>query len=439
MTFQDSVTRMVHRMSTTVSQAPAGPVVDNPWENAQRQFDDAAALLSLEPGLQAVLRQCKRELIVHFPVKRDNGDVVVFEGFRVQHNLGLGPAKGGLRFHPGVTLDEVRALAMWMSWKCALAGLPYGGAKGGVVVDPKTLSLSELERLTRRYATDISLLIGPESDIPAPDVNTTPQIMAWIMDTISMARGYSTPAVVTGKPLAIGGSRGRNTATGRGVAVVTLLTCKRVGISTPGATVAVQGFGNAGTHAARLLRERGCVVTAVSDSRGGITEPKGIDVDAAIEYKSKTGSLEGFPGGDAISNADILELPIDILVPAALENQITSSNAERVHARIVVEAANGPTTPDADAILERRGVTLIPDIVANAGGVIVSYFEWVQDLQSFFWAEDEINRRLEAMVSQALTDAWDQAEVRGVSMRKGAYVVAVDRVAEAMRERGIYP
>jgi len=245
--------------------------------------------------------------------------------------------------------------------------------------------------------------------------------------------------VVTGKPLAIGGSRGRNTATGRGVAVVTLLTCKRVGVSSSGATVAVQGFGNAGTHAARLLSERGCVVTAVSDSRGGITSAKGIDVDAAIEYKSKTGSLEGFPGGDAISNAAILELPVDILIPAALENQITSGNAERVRARIVVEAANGPTTPDADAILERRGVTLIPDIVANAGGVIVSYFEWVQDLQSFFWAEDEINRRLEAMVSQALTDAWDQAEARGVSMRKGAYVVAVDRVAEAMRERGIYP
>ena len=426
-------------MTLTATPKTAAETVENPWHNAQKQFDDAAEILGLEPGLRKVFRETKRELAVHFPVKMDTGDVEVFEGFRVQHNVACGPAKGGLRYHPGVTLDEVRALAMWMTWKCALASLPFGGAKGGVVVDPKTLSLAELERLTRRYATEIAVLIGPESDIPAPDVNTTPQIMAWIMDTISMGRGYSTPAVVTGKPLAIGGSRGRTSATGRGVAVVTNEACKRLGITPKGATVAVQGFGNAGTHAARLLRDRGYVITAVSDSHGGITNGGGLDVDAAIAYKTEHGTLEGYPEADPISNEALLELPVQVLVPAALENQITGENAARIKAQVIAEAANGPTTPEADSILERAGVTVIPDIIANAGGVIVSYFEWVQDLQSFFWAEDDINKRLETVTTEALSSAWDEAVRRGVSMRMGAYVLAVDRVAEAMRERGIYP
>ena len=428
-------------LSATVTErlATEAASVENPWENAQRQFDEAAELLGLDPGLRRVLRQPKRELGVNFPVKLDDGHIEVFTGYRVQHSMACGPTKGGIRFHPDVTLDEVRALAMWMTWKCALAGLPYGGAKGGVIVDPKTLSKGELERLTRRYATEIMVFIGPESDIPAPDVNTTPEMMAWIMDTVSMAKGYSVPAVVTGKPIAIGGSKGRSSATGRGVAVVTALACERLGKRPVGTTVAVQGFGNAGQWAARLLDERGFTIVAVSDSRDGITNAAGIDVGAAIEHKQRTGVVRGLPGTSSLSNAELLELSVDVLIPAALENQLTPDNAPRVRARLVVEAANGPTTPDADAILERRGVTVIPDILANAGGVIVSYFEWVQDLQSFFWEEAEINKRLEAVMTQAFTETWAKSDELKVSLRKGAYAVAVDRVAEAMRERGIYP
>ena len=412
---------------------------DNPLRSAQRQFDEAASLLGLDEGMRKVLRSTKRELEVHFPVKMDDGSLEVFTGYRVQHSLACGPTKGGIRFHPAVTIDEVRALAMWMTWKCALAGLPYGGAKGGVVVDPKQLSHAELERLTRRYASEILLFIGPESDIPAPDVNTTPEVMAWIMDTVSMARGYSVPAVVTGKPLTIGGSRGRSSATGRGVAVATALACRRLEIPAAGTTVAVQGFGNAGSHAARLLADRGFRVLAVSDSHGGIVAASGLDVPKAIDYKRAHGSLQGYPGADPISNEELLELPVGVLIPAALEGVITAGNAQRIRARLIAEAANGPTTPDADVILERNGVTVIPDILANAGGVIVSYFEWVQDLQSFFWAEDEINRQLESVMTHAFDTAWDAATQRAISLRKGAYVVAVDRVAEAMRERGIYP
>ena len=412
---------------------------DNPWESAQRQFDDAAELLGLDPGLRKVFRQPKRELAVNFPVKMDDGSVEVFTGYRVQHNLACGPTKGGIRFHPDVTLDEVRALAMWMTWKCALAGLPYGGAKGGVIVDPKKLSKLELERLTRRFATEIMIVIGPESDIPAPDVNTTPEVMAWIMDTVSMARGYSVPAVVTGKPLAIGGSKGRSSATGRGVAVATSHACDRLGITPQSSTVAVQGFGNAGTWAARLLRERGFTVTAVSDTRGAISAGDGLDIDAVLAHKQQTGSVRGFTGARDITAEALLELPVTVLVPAALENQINEDNASRVQATLVVEAANGPTTPTADVILERRGITVVPDILANAGGVIVSYFEWVQDLQSFFWEEGEINRRLETVMSEAFDATWAAAKRHGVSLRKGAYAVAVERVAEAMRERGIYP
>ena len=428
-------------MSATVTERLASEAAsaENPWENAQRQFDDAAELLGLDPGLRRVLRQPKRELGVNFPVKLDDGRIEVFTGYRVQHSMACGPTKGGIRFHPAVTLDEVRALAMWMTWKCALAGLPYGGAKGGVIVDPKTLSKGELERLTRRYATEIMVVIGPESDIPAPDVNTTPEMMAWIMDTFSMAKGYSVPAVVTGKPLTIGGSKGRSSATGRGVAVVTALACERLGMSLVGTTVAVQGFGNAGQWAARLLHERGFTIVAISDSTSGVTTTAGIDVAAAIQHKQRTGAVRGLAGTSPVSNAELLELPVDVLIPAALENQLMPDNAGRVRAKLVVEAANGPTTPEADMVLERRGVMVIPDILANAGGVIASYFEWVQDLQSFFWEEGEINKRLQDVMTQAFGETWAMADELKVSLRKGAYAVAVDRVAEAMRERGIFP
>jgi glutamate dehydrogenase (NAD(P)+) len=420
-------------------QVAAPAAAENPWHNAQRQFDMAADLLDLEPALREVLREVQRELIVHFPVKMDDGSVRVFEGYRVQHNVGRGPAKGGIRFHPQVSLDEVKALAMWMTWKCAIAGLPFGGAKGGVICDPKNLSQAELERLSRRYASDISIMIGPERDIPAPDVNTTPQIMAWIMDTVSMASGYSVPAVVTGKPLAIGGSEGRNTATGRGTMVVALEACRAMGLDPTSLSVAVQGFGNAGSIAARLLQEKGFCIVAVSDSHGGIYAPAGLDIAAVTAHKKESGSVVGFPGAAPISNAAVLELDVDVLVPAALENQITAENAPRVRAKLILEAANGPTTPDADAILARKGTVVVPDVVANAGGVTASYFEWVQDLQSFFWDEDEVNQRLERIMTRAFRETWEMAAKHEVPMRLGAYMVAVERVAEATRTRGIYP
>jgi len=422
-----------------VETVVATPEDNDPWINAQRQFDAAADVLHLEPGIRAILREPQRELSVNFPVRMDDGSVEVFRGYRVQHNVNRGPAKGGIRFHPQVTLNEVRALSMWMTWKCAVAGIPFGGAKGGVIVDPKQLSRNELERLTRRYASDISLLIGPARDIPAPDVNTTPQVMAWIMDTVSMAAGYSVPAVVTGKPLTVGGSQGRNAATGRGCAVVALQACRELGRDPHDLTVAVQGFGNAGSIAAGLMADDGFSIRAVSDSRGGIFSKTGLDIPAVVEHKARTGSVVGFPGTEPINNADLLEAPVDVLVPAALENQITASNAERVKATLILEAANGPTTPDADDILVRRGVTVVPDIVANSGGVIVSYFEWVQDLQSFFWEEHEINERLENIITGAFNSSWETSKRLGVSLRLGAYVVAVERVAEATLVRGIYP
>ncbi len=412
---------------------------ENPWHNAQRQFDQAAELINLGSGLRAVLREVKRQLIVSFPVKMDDGSVRVFEGYRVQHNMARGPAKGGIRFHQGVTLDEVKALAMWMTWKCAIAGLPFGGAKGGIVVDPKRLSEGELERMTRRYATEISVIIGPEYDIPAPDVNTSPKIMAWIMDTISMEHGFSTPAVVTGKPLSVGGSQGRNAATGRGVMFVALEVCKRLGIDPRSSTVAIQGFGNAGSVAARLMAAQGFTIVAVSDSTGAIHNPAGLDVDAVIAHKQSTGTVTGFPDATAIMDSEVLEVPCDVLVPAALENQVTGENAARVQARLILEAANGPISPDADVLLEQRGVTVVPDVLANAGGVTVSYFEWVQDLQSFFWDEDEINARLEKVMHRAFTEVWDMSQQHGVSLRQGAYFLAIERVAEATTDRGIYP
>ena len=412
---------------------------DDPWLNAQRQFDNAAQILNLSPGLRAVLREVRRELVVRFPVKMDDGSVRVFEGYRVQHNTTRGPAKGGIRFHPQTSLEEVKALSMWMTWKCALMNIPYGGAKGGVVADPAELSHRELERLTRRFASEISILIGPESDIPAPDVNTNAEVMAWIMDTVSMEAGYSVPAVVTGKPLDIGGSEGRPSATGRGVTISALEICDRLHRDPASTTVAVQGFGNVGSVSAELMAERGFRICAVSDVSGGIHAPEGLDVPALLEHRRTTGFVADFPGTRPITNSELLELPVDVLVPAALENQITARNAGRIQASVIIEGANGPTTPDADLMLEHRGIVVVPDILANAGGVTVSYFEWVQDLQSFFWEEGEINRQLERILRRAFAQMCEQADRHRVSLRLGAYLVAVKRVADATAVRGIYP
>ena len=411
----------------------------NPYDMAVAQFDEAADRLGLSQAMRAILRKPKRELIVNFPVRMDNGDVEMFTGYRVQHNINRGPAKGGIRFSPEVSLDEVRALAMWMTWKCAVVGIPFGGAKGGVICDPHKLSRAELERLSRRYATEISILIGPDRDIPAPDMNTNPQIMGWIMDTFSMHMGYSIPAVITGKPLAIGGSEGRLEATARGVQFVTREAMLDLGMPPEDCSVVVQGFGNVGSISARLLRELGCKVVAVSDISGGVYNAHGIDIHRALRYSKEHGSLRGLPETESISNAELLELPCDILVPAALENQITAKNASRIKARLVVEAANGPTTPEADRILIDRGVMIVPDILANAGGVTVSYFEWVQDLQRFFWAEHEINDRLESIITRAYRAVRAKADEQDTNLRMGAYLLAVARVAEATEIRGVYP
>ena len=411
----------------------------NAYEVAVAQFDEAADRLGLSQAMRAILRKPKRELIVNFPVRKDNGDVEMFTGYRVQHNINRGPAKGGIRFSPEVSLDEVRALAMWMTWKCAVVGIPFGGAKGGVICDPHKLSRAELERLSRRYATEISILIGPNSDIPAPDMNTNPQIMAWMMDTFSMHQGYSVPAVITGKPLAIGGSEGRLEATALGVKVVTREALLELGMYPADATVVVQGFGNVGSIAARLLHELGCKVVALSDINGGIYNPNGIDVHKAMHHSKEHSTLRGMPNTEPVTNAELLELPCDVLIPAALENQLTARNASRVKARLVIEAANGPTTPDADHIFNDRGIVVVPDILANAGGVTVSYFEWVQDLQRFFWAEHEINDRLETLMMRSYRAVMQKAKEQDATLRMGAYLLAVARVAEATEIRGIYP
>jgi glutamate dehydrogenase (NAD(P)+) len=427
-------------MAEGVLTASSTVTAVNPYITAQRQFDQAASILELDEGMRQVLREVRRELTVNFPVRMDDGSIRIFTGYRVQHNLTRGPAKGGIRYHPQVSLDEVKALAMWMSWKCAVTNLPYGGAKGGVICDPRQMSQKELENLTRRFASEISILIGPESDIPAPDVNTNQQTMAWIMDTISMEKGYSVPAIVTGKPLSIGGSEGRPAATGRGVMVVTLEACRRLGIDPFAATVAIQGFGNVGSVSAELLHREGFKVVAVSDVYGGIYNPAGLDIPTLIGHVSAHGKVQGFPGAkQAITNTALLELPVTILIPAALENQLTMANAARVQARMVVEAANGPTTPEADDIFHQRGVTLIPDILANAGGVTVSYFEWVQDLQSFFWEEKEINGRLTKIMQSAYEQVDELAREHQTTLRMGAYCLAVKRVADATSVRGIYP
>jgi glutamate dehydrogenase (NAD(P)+) len=411
----------------------------NPWEVAQQQFDLAADRLNLDPGLRRVLREPRRELTVHFPVHMDDGSVQVFTGYRVQHNLGRGPAKGGLRYHQDVSLDEVKALAMWMTWKCAVVGIPYGGGKGGVIVDPKKLSLKELEGLTRRFATEISVLIGPERDIPAPDVNTNAQTMAWIMDTYSMHVGYTVPGVVTGKPIALGGSEGRNEATARGAVYCIVQAAAHLGMDLKTARVAVQGFGNAGSIAARLIHDEGATVIAVSDSTGGIHNPAGLDVDRVIAWKKEHATVQGFPGAVDVTNADVLEVDCDILIPAALENQITVQNAKKIKARLVAEAANGPTTPAADAILYDAGVFLIPDILCNAGGVTVSYFEWVQDLNRDHWSEAIVNAKLKEIMNRAFVETLRISQAEEVNMRTAAYLLAVQRVADATAMRGLYP
>jgi glutamate dehydrogenase (NAD(P)+) len=414
---------------------------ESPFATAQEQLRRVAEILKLDEGMFGVLSQCKRELTVNFPVRMDDGSVRMFTGYRVQHNEARGPVKGGIRFSPYVTLDEVRALSMWMTWKCAVVNLPYGGAKGGVIVDPRSLSEKELERLTRRYAAEISIIISPEMDVPAPDLGTDPRMMAWIMDTYSMMHGHSTPGVVTGKPVGIGGSRGRYEATGRGVRFITEEACRQRGKPLAGQTVAVQGFGNVGGVAARQLAEAGARVVAVSDSRGGVYNPAGLDVEGLYAHRLAGGLLAEHKGSDHtdITNAELLELPVDILVPAALEGQITEFNASRIKAGMIVEAANGPTTPRADEILAERGVYVVPDIVANAGGVIVSYFEWVQDLQSFFWEETEVNQRLQRIMVNAFNEVSAVARERDLRLRDAAYVVAVQRVVEAIESRGIFP
>ena len=411
----------------------------NPFEIAKQQFNRAADYLDLDASMRHVLENAKRQLIVSIPVKMDGGDVQVFEGYRVQHNIARGPAKGGIRYHPNVTLDEVKALASWMTWKCATVGIPYGGGKGGVVCDPKSLSQNELERLTRRYAFEIAPIIGPDRDIPAPDVYTDEQTMAWIMDTISMVRGHTELGVVTGKPISLGGSQGRSEATARGALYALREACRVKGINMKDARVAVQGFGNAGANIARLVAADGARVVAACDSRTGVYCESGIDVPEALKQKHATKSLAGLKGTKEISPDDIINVDCDILLPSALENAITMKTVGNVKAKIIAELANGPTTPGADRVLEDEGVFLIPDILANAGGVTVSYYEWVQDQYSFFWSESQINDTLEQTIKTAFNSVHETAERYNTDMRTGAYILAVSRVAEATRVRGIFP
>ncbi len=411
----------------------------NPFRIAQIQFDLAAEYLKLDAGLRQILRTPKRVLEVSIPTKMDNGQVKVFTGYRVQHNVTRGPSKGGLRYHPGVTPDEVKALAMWMTWKTATVNIPFGGGKGGVICDPKRMSKGELERMTRRFTSEILPIIGPGRDVPAPDVYTDSQTMAWIMDTYSVMVGEATLGVVTGKPISLGGSLGRSDATARGCLFAVEEACKLKRINLRGATVAIQGFGNAGSAAARLFAEKKARILAISDSRGGVFNSRGIDPLKAMRYKERSGTVVGMPGTSRISNDDLLTLKCDILIPAALENVITLNNAELIKARIVAEAANGPTTPHADEVLARKGVLLVPDILANAGGVTVSYFEWAQDLQGYFWTEGEVNLRLETVIKRAFHEVHETTRKHHTHMRTGAYILSVGRVADATLVRGLYP
>jgi glutamate dehydrogenase (NAD(P)+) len=411
---------------------------ENPFEAMMSRFDDAARRLNLEPGLYKVLRTPEKQIIVAVPVMRDSGEIEVYTGIRVLHNTSRGPAKGGIRFDMAVTLDEVNALAAWMTWKCAVVNLPFGGGKGGVICDPTNMSVSELERLTRRYTAELMETLGPDSDVPAPDVNTNERVMAWIMDTYSMRVGHTVTSVVTGKPVEMGGSLGRRDATGRGCLVTTKQGLNHLDIPVQQATVAVQGFGNVGSTAARLMAEEGMRVVAVSDKKGGIYDPKGLDIPGVIEWTKEHRFLEGFPGAKVISNEELLKLKCDVLLPAALENVITSKNAGSVKARIICEGANGPTTAKADAILDKKGIFVIPDILANAGGVTVSYFEWVQDRGGYFWEEEVVNSRLERIMVEAFDEVLAMSKEHEVSMRIGAYMLAISRVAAVHRLRGMY-
>jgi glutamate dehydrogenase (NAD(P)+) len=409
------------------------------YEVAKSQLDKAAGRLGLSEGMRQILASCRRELTVSFPVRMADGATRVFTGYRVQHNLARGPAKGGLRYHPSVTLDEMKALAMLMTWKCAITNIPFGGAKGGVVVDPKKLTEGELENLTRRYATEVSILIGTEEDILAPDMGTDARVMAWIMDTISMHKGHSVTGVVTGKPVSIGGTAGRREATGRGINYVTLEAAAYRGLESDGLTIAVQGFGNVGANVAECLRASGCKIVAASDSSGGVYNDRGLDPEELARYKAGSGKLVEAPFGDHLTNEELLELPVDVMIPAAMEGQIDERLARRMRTKIVVEGANGPVTPEADAVLDSKGILVVPDIVANSGGVIVSYFEGVQDLQFFFWEEHEVNERLRRVIIRAFQEVVRLAEEQALPLRQAAVMLGVQRVVNATEIRGIYP
>jgi glutamate dehydrogenase (NAD(P)+) len=414
--------------------ATYGPI----FADMLQEFDGAARILSLEPGIWKILTHPKRQITVSCPVQMDNGEIEVFTGYRVQYNITLGPAKGGIRYHPDVSLDEVTALAAWMTWKCAVAHIPFGGGKGGIICDPMKMSRRELEALTRRYVAEIIDAIGPEKDVPAPDVNTNEQVMAWIMDTYSMHVGHTTTSVVTGKPLEMGGSLGRREATGRGVMIVTRESARHLGFDINGATVAVQGFGNVGSVSALLLSKLGARIVAVADWKGGVHNEEGLDLEKLSEHCARHRTVAGFNGGDPLTNEQLFQLEVDVLIPAALENQITLANAPNIRAKVLVEGANGPTEPEAHRHLHQRGVFVVPDILANSGGVTASYFEWVQDRYGYFWTESEVNERLEAKMHQAFTAVLQTALKYNVDMRTAAYVVAIERVATVTKMRGMY-
>jgi glutamate dehydrogenase (NAD(P)+) len=414
---------------------PKGPL----FEDMLQQFDVAARILNLDTGIWKILTHPKRQITVCCPVQMDNGEIEVFTGYRVQYSITLGPAKGGIRYHPGVSLDEVTALAGWMTWKCAVAHIPFGGGKGGIICDPATMSRRELEALTRRYVAEIVDAIGPEKDVPAPDVNTNEQVMAWVMDTYSMHVGHTTTSVVTGKPLELGGSLGRHEATGRGVTIVTRESAKHVGFDIRGASIAIQGFGNVGSISAQLLAASGARVVAITDVGGGVYNKTGLDVDQLLAYANKNNrTVQGFPGGERLTSEQLFSLDVDVLIPAALENQITTANAPSIRARVVVEGANGPTEPEAHRYLHEHGVFVVPDILANSGGVTASYFEWVQDRYGYFWTEKEVNERLEAKMQEAFTAVLQTAITHHIDMRTAAYIVAIQRVAMATKLRGMY-
>jgi glutamate dehydrogenase (NAD(P)+) len=412
---------------------------DSAWETALAQLDEVAELMGLAPGVHETLRNCKRALVVSVPFRLDDGTTRVYQGYRVHHNVTRGPAKGGIRYHPKVDLDEVKALAMWMTWKCAIAGIPFGGAKGGVSVDVKKHSRGELERMTRRYASEILPLIGPERDIPAPDMNTNEEVMSWIMDTYSINKGYSVPGVVTGKPVSIGGSEGRGGATSRGVMFSIFSTLRRLEIAPEEVSIAIQGYGKVGGFAAQLLHDAGCRVVAVSDHDGGLYRERGLDPEAINRHKREAGTVAGYSGADAITNEELLEIRCDVLVPAAIEGVITVKNADKIKAKVVCEGANGPVTFEADKILNDRGIFVVPDIVANSGGVTVSYFEWVQDIQAYFWDQEQVNDRLRQVMDRAFKAVYDLSQTKDLTMRQAAHWIGVGRVAEAHLTRGLFP